>query len=198
MNYYSPDSEPPSERVMLIDIGHEQYQSEYGKLVATVQRRAMPDGVNPDTGYRTYYDGAGSDASIGLRNCTWSSGKKSALFVYDLQVTNQFDKSKPSERSYGERVIFKPFSVEERDAEEMHKTFTKLNRGLGKMAEEFGGISDYADLVIRVAKVLGIRKFAVYNRNVTNRTLVQPFREFGASEVRHYVDHLTAKARGLE
>lgn len=197
MNNYAPDQEPPTERIMLIDIGYNQYEGDYGHILATVVRRAQPDIVNPDTGSTKYWDGSGDDASVGYRNCTWSSSKPNALYVEDLQITNQFDKRAHSiEKPYGESVKFKPHKVEAREAKAMAATFAKLEKHTEKLRQSFGYPKDYAELVIRTALALGIKRFAVYRSPVSSgKTLVQPFREFGADAVGYHVDTLVAKAR---
>lgn len=196
MNNYHPDQEPPSERIMLIDIGYSQYEGDYGHLVAQVVRRAMRDTINPDTGNTLkYYDGAVSDSSTGLRNCTWSSHKANALYVEDLQITNQFDK-RSTDPAYGETISFKPYKVEARDALAMSKTFAALDRHGKKLNELYGYTKNYAELVIRTALALGIKRFAVYRDDTgPSKTLVQPFHEFGPSDVAYYVDKLIAKKR---
>ncbi len=197
MNNYAPDQEPATERIMLIDIGYNQYEGEFGHLLATVVRRAQPDIVNPDTGGRQYWDGSGEDAKIGYRNCTWSSNKPSALYVEDLQITNQFDKRAFSlEKPYGETVAFKPYKVDARDAKAMAKTFDKLTKHGDKLADQFGWPENYAELVIRTALALGIKRFAVYRSDTgPSKSLAQKFREFGPGEVSYHVDALVAKSR---
>ncbi len=195
MNNYAPDQEAPSERIMLIDIGYNQYEGDYRHLLASVVRRAMPDTVDPDTQARRYFDGSGQDASIGYRNCTWSSHKTNALFVEDLQITNQFGRW-TNEPPYGETLAFKPYKVEARDAVAMAKTFAKLDAHGKKLSDLHGYPRDYATLVVRTALALGIKRFAVYSQNAsTNKVLSQKFREFGPGDVAYHVDELVAKAR---
>lgn len=195
MNNYAPDQEAPSERIMLIDIGYNQYEGDYRHLLASVVRRAQADTINPDTGSRKYFDGSGEDAGIGYRNCTWSSGKANALYVENLEITNQFGRW-TTEPPYGETVAFKPYKVEARDAVAMAKTFAKLDAHSKKTSELYGYPKTYAELIIRTALALGIKRFAVYSDNSSsNKTLVQKFREFGPDSVTYHVDELIAKAR---
>jgi hypothetical protein len=195
MNNYAPDTEAPTERVMLIDIGYSQYEGDYRHLLTTVVRRAQADTVDADTGARRYFDGSGDDAGVGYRNCSWSSGKANALYVEDLQITNQFGRF-TDEPPYGETVAFKPYKVEQREAVAMAKTFAKLETKGKQISDLHGYPRTYAELVIRTALALGIKRFAVYRENSsTNKTLTQKFREFGPGDVAYHVDELVAKAR---
>lgn len=193
MNNYSPSSEPDSERVLLLQIEPDQYGTGNQRIIATVVRRASPDIKNPDTGSIQYRDGSGRDANIGYRNCTWSSGKNTALFVEDMQIYAQFETADQS-APYGGEIVFRPHRVAERDALGMANTFTKLNKALQKLEDKFGYTKNFGDTLIRVASVLGITTFATY-KNGPGGSLAQEFREFGATSVHRNVDLLVEQAR---
>ncbi len=183
---------------MLIDIEFDQYGGDYGSLIAAVVRRAVPDVRSPDSGSVTQYNDGKPEDAIGFRNCTWSSGKKNALFVEDMQVRCQYDKKgfdSIAAPAYGEQVVFKPFRVERVDARAMEDTFKTLDKGMTKFADDFGHVRTFGELVTRTAKLLGIKRFATYKRGTQNKSLAQELREFDAGSVALYCDELIAKDR---
>lgn len=161
---YSPEYEQ-GERFMVIRLENER-SSDYAHIEAYVVRQAVASRVNPDTNREEYNDGKNA---IGFRNCSWSSNKKSALYVEDLKVKSQITKrnfgdgspvAANEQKPYGIECVFKSYSVDRNEAKHIARTFDALDKKMDKMAEEFGRCGDdLAQHIIRVAKSLGIKRF---------------------------------------
>jgi hypothetical protein len=192
MMNYNPSSEPGTERIMLLALDPQpSYGSDFGSLRAYVVRKAQSHAINPDTGRKTYWDG---ESVAGVRNTSWMSNKPNALYVEDFCVVCQFDRTGDSAgKLYGSDIVFKDaHRIEAREAEQMHRTFSTVNRKLDKLGEKFGNLhsNKYAELILRVASILGIEAFAL----MTEYTLIT--RTSGASNVQYMVDKLVNTALG--
>ena len=173
---YSPDQDTNAERFLLIRCENDR-SSDYGHITAYVVRAAVPSRVDADTMREMYNDGPNA---IGYRNCSWSSGAKSAVFVEDLKVHSQITKRNWSDGTPS--TDFKPYgiglrfmnihSLEAREAAHMHNTFVKVQKKLDKLDEEFGhGDADLATFIVRVASALGIKKFLTYSKDARDFSL---------------------------
>lgn len=198
MFHYSPDQEPPSERILLLQASRSQHSNEYGSVTAKVVRRAMKD----QAVVNRYFDGTNA---VGYRSASWSNNTKSALYVEDLQVHAQFDigdrtisgqeeSGRGSAPPYGEKLVFRDIhQVDAREAELMHTTFKKLQKKLNEQEQSYGYVKDVSDLILRVANALGIRTFAAFKEGYTS--LDSPMYEFNAANVGDRITELVKAAR---
>lgn len=165
---YSPESDTNAERFLLIKLENDS-SSDFAHITAYVVRAAVPSAKDPESGRDFYNDGP--DAR-GYRNCSYTSNKKSAFYVEDLQIHSQISKrnhdgSATSDwnRPYGIGLRFKPYCVELREATNIYSTLTRATKKLEKLDEEFGyGERDLATFIVRVATVFGIKKFLTYSK----------------------------------
>lgn len=170
---YNPEYDGASERFLLIKLENER-SSDYAHITAYVVRAAVPSRKNPDNEREEYNDGPGA---IGFRHCSFSSNKKNALYVEDLNIHSQINKrnldgGEGDYKPYGIALRFKPYSVELREAKHFYNTLTKLDAKLEKLNHEFGyGENDLATFITRVASCLGIKKFLTYPKDTRNWSL---------------------------
>jgi hypothetical protein len=165
---YSPESDSNTERFLLIKLENDS-SSDFAHITAYVVRAAKPQGIDPDSGRDCYNDGPNA---AGYRNCSYTSDKKSAYYVEDLQVHSQISKrnldGQPTGeyKPYGIGLRFKPYCVELREATNIYSTLTRATKKLEKLDHEFGyGERDLATFITRVASVFGIKKFLTYGEN---------------------------------
>lgn len=163
---YSPEYDTNAERFLLIRLENDR-SSDYAHITVSVVRKAVSESVNPDNGYKSYNDGPNAS---GYRNCSYTSNKKNAYYVEDLQIHSQINKrnldgsSVVDTKPYGIGLRFKPYCVELRDATNIYSTLTRADKKLSKLNEEFGyGDNDLATFITRVASVFGIKKFLTYS-----------------------------------
>ena len=190
-NYYSSSYEPATERLLLISDLVNSHS--FAHLEATVVRRAKED--NPSE--RNYADGVGA---TGYRRATWTSAKKSALFVEDFTISSQINVDVGSKfRSYGNRVFFKPYLVSGENIGKLSNTFKKISSGYDKIDSRFGSISDddFVGYLIRVANVLGIEKFLIKRKEFRTRSNITCNLEFkdgyvecDIGSIRHNIEQL--------
>lgn len=165
---YSPESDTNAERFLLIKLEN-QSDSDFAHITAYVVRAAVPSAKDPDSGRDCYNDGPNAS---GFRNCSYTSNKKSAFYVDDLQIHSQISKrnsdgSSTSDwnRPYGIGLRFKPYCVELREATNIYSTLSRADKKLDKLSHEFGYANDLATFITRVASVFGIKKFLTYGEN---------------------------------
>ena len=190
MNNYFPDSDTPcAERVLLLSV---ESSYDYGHIDARVVRRAIPDRTNPDTGKIEYFDGK-SDA-YGYRNCIWSSGNKNAFYVENFVIRNQFD-TRTSEPAYGWDSKFKDvYSIDLKEAEHMVRTLKVVIKKLDEFSSEFGYAQDFSGYLVRVAKILGIKKFAIARKSGIG-LISHDYFEVTATSVKYEIDKLENSVR---
>ena len=188
MFHYSPAQEPPSARIMLIQVAKSYYSpAEFGSVQAKIIRVAMRDdttGAHP-----RYFDGANT---TGFRHATWHNNTKGAMYVEDLNVRAQFDIQSEA-KPYGEQLIFDATSVDARQATLMYETFKKLNKKLKEQEEVYGHVRSVADLILRTAIALGIRQFAKFRPGDTS--LDSQLILFNAANVVYEIDDMVRKVR---
>lgn len=188
MFHYSPSEEPPSARIMLIQVAKSHYSpAEFGSVTAKVIRVAMRDdmtGAHP-----RYFDGA---KATGFRNATWQNNSKGAMFVEDLTIHAQFD-VRSEAKPYGEQLVFDLHRPDARHVALMYETFKKLNKKLKEQEEVYGHVQNVADLILRTANALGIRQFAKFRTGDTS--LDSQLNLFNAANVGYEIDDMVRKVR---
>ena len=165
MYHYQPDSEMPTERLLLIELTPSQYGGEHRHIHARVVRRSQKTYTDPDSQRIVY----GDSDDTGYRNTTWLSGKPGALFVEDFVMTSQmtvreYNGAKGERKLYGIKREFKPYSVDSRLCQHMAKTFAKVDRDWAKQDAALGYLrdDDFAGNARRLMGIFGIKKFLVY------------------------------------
>lgn len=198
---YSPENDTNAERFLLIKLENDR-SSDYAHITAYVVRKAVPKGVN-DKGYENYNDGPNAS---GYRNCSYTSDKKSAYYVEDLQIHSQINKrnldgsSAVDKKPYGIGLRFKPYCVELREATNIHSTLTRVSKKLSKLNDEFGyGENDLATFITRVASVFGIKKFLTYGNDSRNWSLDSAdLKTWSAKEVSWLVNNFTEECNPVK
>lgn len=182
MNVYAPSQEPDTERALLLTAKVGEYTPEFANIIAVVVRRAKRDTVNPKTNRMEYFDGSEHDADVGFRNCTWVSGRASAMYVEDLHIECQLDRKSEDPKLYAHNHLFRPHRVERAHADHMLSTFKRLDKGMEKIKSELGCVDseDFAGYLLRLAKVMGIKTFIYYREGKTTGNLAQSFHECSA------------------
>jgi len=190
MSHYFPEYEPKSERLFQLTV---ESSYGFGHVTARVVRRAIPDHTDPDTGKVIYNDGT-TDV-VGIRGATWSnSNNKTALYVDGLIVRNQFDTEK-NDPSYGHHVQFiNVHHIELSDAKKILKTLDTINKKLEKFSKEFGYAEDFTTILIRTAKILGIKRFII-GKYKNTAYISNEWSEFGPEELKYKVTKLEDSVR---
>lgn len=197
MNHNFPDSEINGERIIYISVELPQYGGSTAKVTASVQRRAVSHRVDPDseTGRVIYGD---DEKATGYRNCSWSASKKNALFVEHLHFDGIFDldnEDKPYTVAPRYRDVY---AVEKHDAKHMFKTLDKIENEQTKLDQKLGYCGSFAQYIVRMGLILGIKTFAVKREDGNKSTWLDKveYHEFGATSVESNVQRLIDKARG--
>jgi hypothetical protein len=165
----------------------------FGHITAEVVRNAISDRTNPDTGKVEYNDGEGA---IGFRRCSWSANKMSALYIEDLVIKSQFD-TDGDKPAYAFMTKFaSPYQVELCDAANMFHTLKTIDAKLEKIRKDFGSPETFADHLVRIAKILGIKKFIIGRTN--NEPLSSNnYINFGATSVAYEIKKLEDSVRTI-
>jgi hypothetical protein len=195
---YSPTSEVNSERVLLVNLEPKTQGLNCQRITARVLRRAVSKTVNDDGTTHEYNDGLNAK---NFRNTTWSSNKKSALFVEDFVIYSQFDLGS-SDSVYGMSVKFADmYSVDLSQAEQVVRTLKTVEKSLDKIEQKYGRIAsdDFASYLARVASVFGIDKFVFYTeKNALKRDYSydqNSYDEYDAPSLAYKINQLVKYAR---
>lgn len=104
----------------------------------------------------------------------------------DLQITAQHDRV--AANPYGWRVEYRDvFSVDLNRAETMVKTLRRIERRMDAMRDELGYPESFAAYVTRVGKILGVKSYGQYRREIFPNG--SHYRWNGADYVSDYVRH---------
>lgn len=90
-------------------------------------------------------------------------------YYQDLIVDGQTHRgNKDGSSSYGWKIMYRPFTVTEREAGKMYKTLSKLNKKMDKYYNEEGQADTFGEYVSRVAKAAGVKEFVTVNNGIRN------------------------------
>ena len=130
MTFRHLSNEIASERLLLVVLEDKQYPNhEYRHIRATVVRRAVPHVKSAHSDTIATWNDDYEGKCTGYRVASYSSTKKNAVYVDDLELRGQIDampKPLRDGRPYGNTVIFKPYNVEMRSAKCIFEFFQKL------------------------------------------------------------------------
>jgi hypothetical protein len=156
MTFRHISCEIASERLLLVVLEEKQYPcSEYRHIRATVVRRAVPHVKSAHSDTIATWNDDYEGKCTGYRVASYSSTKKNAVYVDDLELRGQIDAMpKPCRdgRPYGNKVVFKPYQLEMRSAKcvfeffqkmENFKTKNNLNRGNDDFYEELHHLATF-------------------------------------------------------
>jgi hypothetical protein len=192
---YCAEQDGNSERFLLIESKVSTGSSDYLHISAKVVRKAIPSGINPDTGREQYNDGPNAS---GYRNCAWSSHKKGAVYTEDLCIWSQTNKHDDAKPYAVECLYIGKYSVDKAEAKAMADALTKIDNKLTKLDQEFGyGSGDLATYITRVASALGIKKFlTVKKNNGSDLSDVSAYNNWKATDIAFLVNNFVEEFRG--
>ena len=136
MTFRHISTEIASERLLLVVLEDAERSSySYRHIRATVIRRAVPHKLRKDA--PAIYDGTGVEvwnddhigSCSGYRVASYSSARKDAVYVDDMQLRGQIDvldNPLNNGRPYGNKVNFKPFDVCKDSAKAIFGFFQKM------------------------------------------------------------------------
>lgn len=172
MTFRHISTEIASERLFYVQLDDAQYVgSEYRHIRATVIRRAVPHKLRKDA--PAIYDGTGvevwNDDHIGncsgYRVASYSSARKDAVYVDDMQLRGQIDighNPLNNGRPYGNKVNFKPFDVCKNSAKAIFGFFQKMenfkNRhGLNRSDKDFYVELNHLAQFLKITRVVFLK-----------------------------------------
>lgn len=103
----------------------------------------------------------------------------------DFRITAFLDSSE--EHAWGFSHGYQPYLVDLDRAETIVRTLRKIAKGLDKATTEQGHVTDFADYLFRVAKILRIRSFYLRNSDRRREITGQMFSQVDAASVQHWV-----------
>lgn len=103
----------------------------------------------------------------------------------DFRITAYLDSSE--EHAWGFSHGYQPYLVDLDRAETIVRTLRKIAKGLDKATTEQGHVTNFADYLFRVAKILRIRSFYLRNSDRRREITGQKFSRVDATSVQHWV-----------
>jgi hypothetical protein len=179
-----PHSDIQSERLLLVSLEEPSFHnSEYRHIRATVVRRAVPHKYRADapaicdgTGVETWNDDHITKCS-GYRVASYVFSKTSATYVDDMQLRGQLDvmpRPMRNGRPYGNKVIFKPYDVDQNTARAISDFYTKYGKffdknNLRRQDDDFYVALHYLAVFLKITKVVffkpGVRHASLSEAN---------------------------------
>ena len=148
------------------------YSLDYRHIRATVVRRAVPHGVNSEGAVVNWADEYPQKCS-GYRVASWVLSKTTGVYVDDMQLRGQIDNnSHPMNdgRPYGNRVEFKPHSVDWNTARAIEQFYKKQDAFVERHKLTRQDNNFYVALN-HLAQFLKITKVLFHTEGVTHASL---------------------------
>lgn len=102
------------------------------------------------------------EGTSSVRNLSEDDGYRDSNAIFaDLEITAQLDQrsARDGQSLYGFNVQFDVYRVRAARAKTLLDAFRKIERGLERLEQRFGPVTSFAEYVLRVADVLGCRRF---------------------------------------
>lgn len=112
-------------------------------------------------------------------------GTPEEVALADFRITAFLDSSE--EHAWGFSHGYQPYLVDLDRAETIVRTLRKIAKGLDKATAERGHVTDFADYLFRVAKILRIRSFYLRNSDRRREITGQAFAQVDATSIQHWV-----------
>lgn len=181
MTFRHISTEIASERLLYVQLEErQQYTSEHRHIRATVIRRAVPHVMaqladpSHEPRVETWNDDHIERCS-GYRVASYSSARKDAVYVDDMQLRGQIDigyNPLNNGRPYGNKVNFKPFDVCQNSAKAIFSFFQKMENFKNRHALNRGKEDFYVELN-HLAQFLKITRVVFLKPGVQHASLAE-------------------------
>lgn len=196
---YAPEQDTAGERFMLIAMTGKG--SDFGHINVEFVREAVPHRKNPDTMATIYGDGENVQ---GYRRTSWSSNKKTAFLIENLQIVSQMSRDRGFEdgQPYGVDIEYRNvFSVDRGEAIKMADTLKRIDAKLTKLDQEFGyGSGDLSTFILRIASIMGIKKFLIRRTDDNGSSSLSDaynYRTVAPTQVKYEVEQMMKEFYGV-
>lgn len=179
MSFRQPYQDPRSERLLLVALEEKQYHgSEYRHIRATVVRRAVPHKMAPkidgsENCVAEWHDDYEAKCT-GYRVASYVFPTSATnIYVDDMQLRGQIDvmpKPLREGRPYGNKVDFKPHTVDANTAQAIAAFYKKFNAFVDKYNLTRQD-DDFYVALNHLAQFLKITKVVFYKKYVTHAAL---------------------------
>lgn len=175
MSFRQPYQDPCSERLLLVALEEKQYHgSEYRHIRATVVRRAVPHKIDSSESCVAEWNDEYPERCTGYRVASYVFPTASTnIYVDDMRLRGQIDvMPKPllNGRPYGNKVDFKPYTVDANTAQAIAAFYKKFNAFVDKYNLTRQD-NDFYVALNHLAQFLKITRVVFYLPGVTHASL---------------------------